>query len=108
MTYSGIGGDGVALIRSEAFSDGSPLRVVALFIPVLVAAVATCAAWQHAPAIVAIAGCLLAAVSFIGGFSIGGAYAPAAAIVLGAAGLSAFLEKPATSALEDTTNDGTS
>jgi len=76
-----------------SLSDGSPLRAIPLFIPVVIAAVATCAAWQRAPLIVGMAAVLLAAFSFITGFSIGGAYQFPVALLLLAAGLAAILEK---------------
>jgi len=90
ITGSGVGSDGVQFVTTEPFSETSYFAAAFLLVPVLIAAVGTCAAWQRAPVVVGIAAVLLATFSFITGFSIGSAYQMPAGVLMLAAFLTAI------------------
>jgi len=90
IAWSGIDGNGVRMLRTETLSETSYLGSAPLVAPVVIAVVATCAASQGAPVVVGIAAVLLAAFSFITGFSIGSAYHMPAGVLMLAAFLTAI------------------
>ena len=83
--YSGMS-NGVPAVWEPSFSEVSGLGAVPLLIPVLFAALAAWAAWRGRPVTLGVAALLLAVFTFITGFSIGGAYIPAAWLLIVAAG----------------------
>ncbi len=88
MRYSGIS-NGVPAVWEPSFSEVSSLGAVPLLIPVLFAGLAAWAAWNGWRVTLGVAALLLAVFTFISGFSIGGAYIPAAWLLIVAAGWAA-------------------
>jgi hypothetical protein len=77
--------DGVPAVRYQSFSEVSLLGPAPLIVPVLIAAVAAWAAWRSHRVALGLAAFLLVVFTFISGFSIGGGYLPASALLLAAA-----------------------
>jgi hypothetical protein len=88
LRYSGMS-DGVPAVWEPSFSEVSGLGAVPLLIPVLLAGLAAWAAWRGWRVTLGVAALLLAVFTFIAGFSIGGAYIPAAGLLIVAAGWAA-------------------
>ena len=80
--------------QSRSFSDVSLFGPAPLIMPVLIAAVATWAAWRSRRGVVGFAALLLAVFTFISGFSIGSGYLPASGLLLLAAVLAMFRQTP--------------
>ena len=81
---------------SRSFSDVSLFGPAPLILPVVIAAVATWAAWQSRRGVLGFAALLLAVFTFISGFSIGSGYLPASGLLLLAAVLAMFVSGPMT------------
>jgi hypothetical protein len=90
MRYSGIR-DGVQAVQYRSFAEVSRFGPVPLIVPISIAAFAAWSAWRGHRIALGFAALLLAAFTVISGFSIGGAYLPAAGLLLVAAGLAAAL-----------------
>ena len=88
VRYSGTS-NGVPSVWERSFSEVSSLGSVPLLIPVLFAGLGVWAAWHGQRVTLGVAALLLAVFTFISGFSIGGAYIPAAGLLLVAAGWAA-------------------
>lgn len=86
VPFSGTS-DGVASVRYRAFSEISHFGPAPLIVPAVLAALAVWAAWRGQRLVGGAAAVLLAAFALVAGFSIGGAYIPAAGLLLAAAGL---------------------
>ena len=76
--------NGVPTVHHQSFSDISLLGPAPLIVPVLIAAIAVWATWRSRKAVLALAAFLLVAFTFVSGFSIGGGYIPASAMLLAA------------------------
>jgi len=88
MRYSGIS-NGVPGVWEPSFSEVSSLGAVPLLIPILFTGLAVWAAWRGQRVTLGVPALLLAVFTLITGFSIGGAYIPAAGLLLTAAGWAA-------------------
>lgn len=75
--------------KYEPFSNVSAGGALPLGIPVVLAGLATAAAWAHLPVAVGLLGLTLLAFGFVTGFSIGSAYIPAGGVLILAAGIDA-------------------
>lgn len=71
--------------RFRSFSDVSLFGPAPLIVPVLIAAVATWAAWRNRRGVLGFAALLLAVFTSISGFSIGSGYLPASGLLVLAA-----------------------
>ena len=95
VRYSGITGGpgqpGRQVVSHLAFSEISPFGALPLILPVVIAILATWAAWRGVRTGLGGLALLFAVVTFVSGFSIGGAYVPAAGVLSVAAVLSAVL-----------------
>lgn len=95
VRYSGITGEPGQpdrhVVSYRAFSEISHFGPLPLVFPVVVATLATWAAWRGVRNGLGGLALLFAAFTFISGFSIGGAYLPAAGALIVAAVLSAVL-----------------
>ena len=84
IRYEAIHNSGT-VVRYQSFSDVSLLGPAPLIAPVLIAAVAVWASWRNHRVVLGFAAFLLAAFTFIAGFSIGAGYLPASGVLLAAA-----------------------
>jgi hypothetical protein len=83
--HSGIGGSSRQeqyVVHYQSFADISHLGALPLIIPTALAVLATCAAWRGFRAGLGVSAFLFAGFTFIAGFSIGGAYLPAAVFLI--------------------------
>ena len=92
MRYSGTS-NGVLAVWEPSFSEVSGLGAVPLVIPILFAGLAAWAARRGQRVALGVAALLLTVFTFISGFSIGGAYIPAAWLLIAAAGWAAVAER---------------
>jgi hypothetical protein len=81
-SFRAPGQSDIPLESYRSFSDVSDFGALPLIIPVVLAVLATWAAWTGRKAILALATALIIGYSFITGFSIGSAYHPAAGILV--------------------------
>lgn len=79
------------VVEYRAFSEISHAGLLPLVVPVVLATLATWAAWRGSRVGLSGLALLFGVFTFISGFSIGGAYLPAAGVLIVAALLSAFL-----------------
>jgi hypothetical protein len=83
IRYEGITND-VPTVHYRSFSEVSRFGPAPLIVPVLIAAIAAWAAWRSHRVVLGFGAVLLVAFTFISGFSIGGGYLPASALLLAA------------------------
>ncbi len=69
------------VVHYRSFSEISHFGALPLIVPTAVAILATCAAWRGIRAGLGVSALLFVGFTFIAGFSIGGAYLPAAALL---------------------------
>src|SRR5579872_1380210 len=82
VRYLVVGGVAGPALDHKFFSDVSGFGALPLIVPVLIAIVATYAALRGLLQVLALLMVLFAVFAFITGFSIGGAFLPAAALLL--------------------------